>query len=206
MSQTVLEEIAAERVRQNHKGFTPKHDAEEHADGDLALFASVLACPGAINAEIVPAKYHWTFEAANRHIDRRERLIMAAAVLVAEIERLDAAERPVGEESVEAEIPLDESVDPEEAAPSQATPKDLIADLAQAVGPDPHLWDWRVGVDAVWRNGKYERRVCIAVFGQGSEQMLYRLPLKAPPSEERMVQAEALIHHYFGDVQVLRGY
>lgn len=90
MSTAILAEFNAERERQIKKGFTPEHDAEEHANGALTLFAAVLACPGAINASIIPPEYQWTCDAANKHTDMRERLVMAGAVLMAEIERIDA--------------------------------------------------------------------------------------------------------------------
>lgn len=95
----VLGEIADERRRQiDHKGYTPDHD-DEHTCEEIAALAVVLAMPegcrewdatstgygDTLDAAILPAG--WRLPAYN--VDRRADLIKAAALLVAEIERLD---------------------------------------------------------------------------------------------------------------------
>lgn len=88
-SQAVLD-VAAERRRQiEAEGWTPEHD-DEHGRGEMALAASCYAgprppegmCPG-----------HWPWKAEWwKPKDRRSDLVRAAALLLAEIERLDRAQ------------------------------------------------------------------------------------------------------------------
>ena len=92
-----LADVAAERRRQVEvEGWTPEHD-DEHEDGDLAKAASCYAwfaglwdqarqnpSPGA------PVRWPWD-EAWWKPKDRRCDLVRAAALIVAEIERLDRA-------------------------------------------------------------------------------------------------------------------
>lgn len=95
----VLREIAAERQRQiDAEGWSHEHD-DAHPHGDLALAAMAYAAPD-----------YWRQWSAKRGIqlwpweqsvwkpkDRRRNLIRAAALLVAEIERLDRAKAREGE-------------------------------------------------------------------------------------------------------------
>lgn len=100
---SVLDDIAAERARQIEKeGWTPEHD-DQHEDQSMAQAAACYAYPrfwhellhrhmGGRWADIVPwlwptgwAKTWW------KPKDRRSDLIRAAALIVAEIERLDRA-------------------------------------------------------------------------------------------------------------------
>lgn len=81
-SSTLLDEIAAERRRQiEAEGYTPEHD-DGHDGGELAMAASAWAHP----QQIVMA---WGDALDKRPKPRRRQLIIAAALIVAEIERLE---------------------------------------------------------------------------------------------------------------------
>ena len=87
----VIDEIAAERRRQiEAECWTPRHD-DEHDEDQLAKAAIVYAAPDwlrqffeANDISIWPWDRDWW-----KPKDRRRDLIRAAALLVAEIERLD---------------------------------------------------------------------------------------------------------------------
>ena len=115
---SVISEIADERKRQIEKeGWTHKHD-DEHSDGELALIASLYASPinlyikdvrsanksvylgkgvsiKIMQSETFPAEAWpctWDGKWDKRKIhDKRQRLVIAGALIVAEIERLDRA-------------------------------------------------------------------------------------------------------------------
>jgi hypothetical protein len=117
---TVLQEIAAEREKQNTKGWTPDHD-DTHAEGELALAAALYASPKKlVQIELLTSGIHWREPwpwmqwISTGHDERgsgaptgywrkdgdrrdyhgrRENLITAAAFIVAEIERLDRADK-----------------------------------------------------------------------------------------------------------------
>lgn len=81
----VVKEVVKERIDQIvNKGFTPKHD-DQHTKGELADAAAAYAnTKGYVDT--------WPFEIEDiRPKDRRHDLIRAAALIVAEIERLDRA-------------------------------------------------------------------------------------------------------------------
>ncbi len=83
---TVLEEVAAEREKQRAK-WGDAHD-DGHTDEALVDAAVVLATVGDI-----PFGPAWAFELFERlRLDRRRQLIIAAALLIAEVERLDRLE------------------------------------------------------------------------------------------------------------------
>lgn len=94
----ILIEIANERARQvEQEGWTPEHD-DTHADGSLAAAAGVYAIHAAANGHSrggeVDRAYHkfWPWDAAWwRPTNRRRALVKAAALIVAEIERIDRA-------------------------------------------------------------------------------------------------------------------
>lgn len=94
---TVIEEVAAERQRQiEQEGWTPSHD-DEHSYGEMADAGACYALLGGGNApwrhSVVRRAWPWTWEWLKPK-DHRRNLIRAAALIVAEIERLDrAAER-----------------------------------------------------------------------------------------------------------------
>lgn len=100
---SVIDEIAAERRRQiEAEGYTAEHD-DRHDLGELGLLAALHAIP--YDAQIGPEPLlkqddyiglDMALEIAcgfkrKPEPDRRRRLIKAAALLVAEIERLDRA-------------------------------------------------------------------------------------------------------------------
>lgn len=84
-------EIDAERYRQIQKGFTPHHD-DTLTDGSLVLCAQQI-----LERCSVSDDQGWTTDRA-KHIEQkhpvRQRLIIAAAMLVAEVERMDRASTP----------------------------------------------------------------------------------------------------------------
>lgn len=105
----VILEIARERERQvDVERWTPEHD-DGHVDGSLGLAAAVYAAPVALRAsQPVPCGcreaicHHWMgrvpgwgsawpWDTPPKHRDRRSDLVRAAALIVAEIERLDRA-------------------------------------------------------------------------------------------------------------------
>ncbi len=95
---TVLEEIAAERRRQIEvEGWTPEHD-DLHAKGEMAGAASCYALyrshvPSVVVMGEDLIALLWPWDASWwKPKDRRRDLIRAAALIVAEIERLDRAE------------------------------------------------------------------------------------------------------------------
>ena len=97
---TALDDIAAERARQiGAYGYTPRHD-DRHTGGELGLAAACYAAPSRMfKAENLAGRGNETFVAykdawpwADRFWkpkSRREDLVRAAALIVAEIERID---------------------------------------------------------------------------------------------------------------------
>jgi hypothetical protein len=95
----VITDIIAERAIQYDKGFTASHDDSENDDGQLIDCASlILGHPRFADdsdywpvqrADHVRKKYH-------SHSDRRKQLVIAAALIVAEIERMDRLSRQEG--------------------------------------------------------------------------------------------------------------
>jgi len=83
-------DIAAERARQVRKGWTPEHD-DDHTDGALAQAAACLAVEGT-DAEFTTPDYDisWIKSLRDRHANssRETQLIVAAALIVAELERI----------------------------------------------------------------------------------------------------------------------
>lgn len=118
----IVEEIWDKRLRQITKhGFTPDRDLAGYTDangtsGDLAMVAAVFAAPQMIyikeedlNAVSFIDPYNWSIHWDQRkrqkgpssrlidnkylsHRDRRRMLITAAALIAAEVQRLDAIE------------------------------------------------------------------------------------------------------------------
>jgi hypothetical protein len=80
-------DVNAERRRQTEvEGYTPEHDDTEHANGDLANAASAWAH----TQQIVMA---WGSALDKRSKPRRRQLVIAGALILAEIERLDRRDR-----------------------------------------------------------------------------------------------------------------
>lgn len=88
--ESIIAEIAAERRRQvEAEGWTPEHD-DGHGRGEMADAAACYASPGAFS-------FFWPWdEIWWKPTTRRRDLIKAAALIVAEIERLD---RQAGDQS-----------------------------------------------------------------------------------------------------------
>lgn len=102
-SQAVLD-VAVERWRQmSDEGWTPKHD-DEHDDGSLAAAAG---CYARLAAEAVKCQFpaawveshgwmetqpDWPWEGGPKPAPIRRMLIKAAALILAEIERIDRKE------------------------------------------------------------------------------------------------------------------
>jgi hypothetical protein len=102
---TALDEIAAERRRQiDAEGWTPEHD-DEHSDRELAAAAAAYAYAAGVDDQerdvfiggrIVPRRWPWSLDWWKPSTRRRD-LIKAAALIVAEIERLDRAAQEAGD-------------------------------------------------------------------------------------------------------------
>lgn len=98
-------DVLAERQRQiSVEGWTPKHD-DEHSNGQMALAAACYACNAATWAERppnIPASDYTKFASQGfrwpwaqkrwKPKSQRQDLVRAAALLLAEIERLDRKE------------------------------------------------------------------------------------------------------------------
>lgn len=91
LTSKVMAEIQAERLRQvEREGFGPEHD-DHHQAGVLARAGAVYACLGAQELEnhqydLPPWPWgeHWL-----KPKDARRNLVRAAALIAAEIERID---------------------------------------------------------------------------------------------------------------------
>lgn len=97
---TGLELIAAERQRQIDKGFTLEHDAKEHDNGSLtdAASALILEYDGTSEAEEVLDRADPWVIALHHHANEKYRdqqryrlLVIAGALIAAELDRLDIA-------------------------------------------------------------------------------------------------------------------
>lgn len=92
----ILCEIFDERVHQVEvKGWTAEHD-DRHTSGELAQGAACYAMYPRLR-EYLERNGHemWPFDTSPKFKSRREDLIRAAAMIVAEIERLDRLAPPV---------------------------------------------------------------------------------------------------------------
>jgi hypothetical protein len=96
---SVIEEIAAERERQKTvEGWTPEHD-DTHKNGEMAVAAACYAtvagwAEGVRESNAILGRPpFWPFETSWwKPTTSRRDLIKAAALIVAEVERLDRAE------------------------------------------------------------------------------------------------------------------
>ena len=98
----IIDEISAERSRQvEDEGWSPEHD-DEYTDGQLALAAACYAAHQVMPVRSVPMGPHqivsvpkfwpWSWNWWKPRGKRRD-LIRAAALIVAEIERIDRLEK-----------------------------------------------------------------------------------------------------------------
>lgn len=92
-----IDDIDAERNRQIAKGFSPQHD-DEHTDGSLLHAAILAACDvaGLAIANVDPPSVDgpWPDQfvlhmQGKYQNNTRQKLVIAAALVVAEIERID---------------------------------------------------------------------------------------------------------------------
>lgn len=103
----VIEEIAVERQRQiDEEGFDERHDDQFHQQRELSLAAICYAAPekiyvhrchsDATHLYTDPWPWHAKWDKRDTH-DLRRRMIIAASLLVADIERLDREREERGE-------------------------------------------------------------------------------------------------------------
>lgn len=93
-----IAKIAEERKRQQQQeGWSLEHD-DEHTDGSLADAAACYAATQPVYRKAVDGLYFWDlwpwesmYDGRKRH-DEKRRLVIAAALIVAELERLDRVE------------------------------------------------------------------------------------------------------------------
>jgi hypothetical protein len=91
-----IEDITAERRRQIEvEGWSFEHD-DKHVEGEMADAAACYALYASNNDERVRRMWPWD-TAWWKPASRRKMLVKAAALLVAEIERLDRADRRQGD-------------------------------------------------------------------------------------------------------------
>jgi hypothetical protein len=97
-----LELVAKERSRQiNDEGYKREHD-DEHTDGSIADAAACYAANGTIYKATLPKNmqksfkyvwpWNWSFFKKEKHT-RKKQLIISAALLMAEYERIERAEQ-----------------------------------------------------------------------------------------------------------------
>ena len=92
-------DVLHERCRQvEEEGYTSKHDDDEHSDGQMATAAAcyaigqIITIKGSI-ARRIPDWSLWPWDMTCwKPKDRRRDLVRAAALLIAEIERIDRVE------------------------------------------------------------------------------------------------------------------
>ncbi|MBN8294926.1 hypothetical protein JI664_23345 [Rhodobacter sp. NTK016B] len=96
-----IESIAAERKRQvEGEGWTPEHD-DEHAEGELGKAAACYALAASAETQLRfdikrgdAAPQDWPWDTSWwKPKDRRADLVRAGALIAAEIDRLDRAEK-----------------------------------------------------------------------------------------------------------------
>jgi hypothetical protein len=89
-----IDDIAAERQRQiNVEGWTAEHD-DEHANGCMASAAACYALAAYLGNDWKPTR-HWPWdEKCWKPKDRRRNLVIAGALIAAEIDRIDRAAKP----------------------------------------------------------------------------------------------------------------
>ena len=91
MTTDAARDVFAERERQKSvEGWTPEHD-DEHSDGQLADAAAsyILGKEWISKIKIWPWSWEWW-----KPKDRRRDLVRAAALTIAEIERIDRTAAP----------------------------------------------------------------------------------------------------------------
>lgn len=91
LTKAAADVLAERRRQQEQEGWTPEHD-DVHDVGDLAVagacYAAKAAGRGLHRADSVPALWPWSSEWWKPTTPRRD-LVKAAALILAEIERMD---------------------------------------------------------------------------------------------------------------------
>lgn len=96
VTESILGELAIERARQiSQEGYTAKHD-DEHDSGEIAFAAACYAAPENLYRMEQFANGHsivgvWPWDSNPKRKSRRSDLVRAAALIIAEIERIDRA-------------------------------------------------------------------------------------------------------------------
>lgn len=85
-----MKDVAAERERQiSREGFSYTHD-DQHNNNEMAIAAVCYADPDPKMSEHYLCPVHWPWNVHDwKPKDRRRNLVRAAALIIAEIERLD---------------------------------------------------------------------------------------------------------------------
>ncbi len=122
----VLRMIGLERRRQVRGGRTVKYDAALRSNGDLATVAAILANPHSSKL-VNPSEFVLDEAAKQGGMSRRDQLVRAAALIVAEIERLNYCE---------ATPPLDPEADRWAILAKRKLPNESLRTAAERVFGD----------------------------------------------------------------------
>jgi len=89
---SAIEDVMKERQRQmDAEGWTPEHD-DTHVDGEMRIAASCYAGDTRKFTKASPPAWPWS-ECWWKPKSLRENLVRAAALLIAEIERIDRLQK-----------------------------------------------------------------------------------------------------------------
>lgn len=88
-------DVLAEREKQRAQ-WGDDHDSNAHDDEQLAEAAAILACPFSLDSDPdvgrASTRARWAYTLCAKHLhDRRRQLVIAGALILAEIDRLDRA-------------------------------------------------------------------------------------------------------------------
>lgn len=90
---TAIDDVIADRERQKSaEGWTPEHD-DIHTEGELNHAAACYALNAGSKREEPPRSWPWDRKWWKPK-DRRRDLVRAAALIIAEIERIDRNQKP----------------------------------------------------------------------------------------------------------------
>lgn len=89
-SPAALDVLAERRRQMEREGWTPEHD-DEHEDGELSRAAAAYAVEGIVWSHMPRSLWPWDMASWYKPTTRRRNLVKAAALILAEIERLDRA-------------------------------------------------------------------------------------------------------------------
>lgn len=95
MTQAALDILEERRRQVETEGWTPEHD-DEHSKGEMAAAAACYALNASVPMpKLMPSYWPWATEWWKPTNPRRD-LVKSAALLLAEIERLDRAAAALG--------------------------------------------------------------------------------------------------------------